>query len=116
MCQQDRRRQGMTSEEAEKVLAQLEPAELQKVISRLANKTPDIAYYPATFMNSIMESEAEAGERSMAMRSMLVLTYAMKDHIGPGDNAELSLRGVYHGDVPAGNWHIKITRLPDQIN
>ena len=106
----------MTVEEAEDVLSKLEPKELQKVISRLANRTPKVAYYPNTFMKDFQLAEQNAEGRSMVMRSLLVLTFALRDMIEPGHDAELTLNGVYHGDTPAGNWHVRVTRLPDQLN
>lgn len=88
---------------------------MRKVVSRLANFTPNVVYYPSEWparINGLAQKIAasKGDERSALTMSAMSMACAMHEHLRPGDEAEISLTGVTRFDENVGDFVVIVRR------
>lgn len=89
---------------------------VRKVVSRLSNFTPNVVYYPSEWpakINGLAQKIAasKGEERSALTMSAMSMACAMHEHLKPGDEAEISLKGVTRFDENVGDFVVIVRRL-----
>lgn len=88
----------------------------RKAISRLANLTPNVIYYPRTWAAKIngtmFKIASRNGDAASVMTTAAVsMACAMHDHLPKkGDEAEIKLGGVSHGESEIGDFVVIVRR------
>jgi hypothetical protein len=90
---------------------------IRKVISRLANFTPGVIYYPSGWpvkINNTLRSVAsinESGASTMSTAAASIVC-AMSEHLPrAGVTAEIELTGVSYGGSELGNFKVTLERI-----
>lgn len=89
---------------------------LRKIISKLANLTPGVVYYPTGWPAKINDVLRVVGaSRDSAQTPMTTaavsMACAMHEHMNVGDAAEIQLTGVTRGDDDVGSFIINVKRI-----
>lgn len=99
---------------AERVLAKLPPEQLRPILSRLANATPNVCYWPENWLKDFPDKHAEDGRKMSRMEeAAMFMANAAANHLAPGDTAEMRLGGISHGEVNNGDFIVTVKRVTD---
>lgn len=89
----------------------------RKIISRLANLTSNVIYYPEMWAvrinGGIAKIASKRGDGSSALTiAATSMACAMHEHLPKmNDAAEINLIGVSHGDAELGNFIVVVRRV-----
>lgn len=101
----------VTVQEAVRMLEALPENELRKIISGLANHTPNAVYYPKDFLSDLPGKQDEEGnEVGRPGQAGLFMASALADCVEPGQTVTIEISGVSHGNIDHGDWTIVATR------